>query len=65
MTQIIDRRFLLIQKFCRLRDSHGEVYAREQFTRAEHDDIFEYLVACHTADNLKPNGTCKIPKSLQ
>ena len=51
MGQVMDRRYLLLQKFIKLRDQYGHDHACAQFTQAEHDDMFNYIVACATPAN--------------
>ncbi len=64
MGEVIDRRFLLLQKYIKMRDTNGHEWAVDHLTQAEVDEIFNYIVSCHTVNNLNDDGSCRIPKSL-
>lgn len=67
MAEIIERRYLLIQKYCGLRDKKGHDYAMSQFSQTEKDEMFNYLVSCATPENYDKSsvdGGYVIPKAL-
>ena len=55
MAEVIDRRYLMIQKMLKLKEIHGNVKGvelfKDQYGQAGIDECFNYMVACATPEN--------------
>lgn len=65
MAEIVDRRYLLVKKYLRLKKTHGHDYAVNNMTQQEKDTMFNYIVSCHTPDRMDiETGAVKITPNL-
>lgn len=73
MTEVIDRRYLLYQKYLRLKKKYGHDHAINSFSQREQDDMFHYVfISCRTVDNLRKAeelgyeiGSHVVPENLE